>query len=73
MADLENCLNPSCGQLVKHKSHRGLCPRCYQDASYLVNSKKTTWLELEAKGKVLSPSPTRPDPHETEAMKWMLE
>lgn len=47
------CLRPGCEQIVQY---RGLCQTCYNIALNLVNTGKTTWEELEKRGKS---APTR--------------
>jgi len=42
------CLNPTC---ERKTNCRGLCMLCYQTAGRLVRAGRTTWDELEAKGK----------------------
>jgi len=50
MNDIPKCLFPRC---EKKQFARGLCRICYQTARSLVIRGKTTWLELETKGKTL--------------------
>lgn len=42
------CLRPTC---ERPERSRGLCHSCYSAANTLVRRGKTTWAELEARGK----------------------
>jgi hypothetical protein len=59
------CLNPECG---KATYIRGLCRSCYGSARNLVKKGRTTWPDLEAKGKVLKKDSLR-----SSSSKWFLE
>lgn len=60
----EKCLNPNCQALA---NARGLCHSCYGVAHRLVNAKRTTWQDLEARGKVL------PKTRNTVVKNWFME
>lgn len=42
------CLVPGCGMVAKS---RNLCKKHYQEAAYLVKTKRTTWARLERLGR----------------------
>lgn len=53
---LPKCLFPNCKRKVVR---RGLCNTCYQTAYRLVQTERTTWKELEDKGKAISAPPKK--------------
>jgi hypothetical protein len=46
---MDKCLHPEC---IREASTRGLCHQCHVNAAMLVHRGKTTWDDLEARGKV---------------------
>ncbi len=46
----QKCLTATCKDVAGHDAYRGLCAKCYSAAKKLVESKQTTWEELENLG-----------------------